>query len=115
MCSCLVVAVCIVDGGWSEWQEQSECTATCGGGMITKKRTCTVPSPSCGGSDCEGDSITDFPCNTHCCPGKYINAQNVHVTGFVKRVSYVYTPNFAASMSHGFTFVKLLNYKLVSW
>ena len=65
----LIVVVFPVNGGWSEWEDESECSATCGGGMISKSRTCTNPSPSCGGNDCEGDNFTSTPCNVHCCPG----------------------------------------------
>ena len=59
-----------VDGGWSEWEEETECSADCGGGTVTKTRNCSNPSPSCGGRGCQGDDITNTSCNTHCCPGK---------------------------------------------
>ena len=59
-----------VDGEWSEWEEVTECSADCGGGIVTKWRNCSDPSPSCGGRHCQGDDITNASCNTHCCPGK---------------------------------------------
>ncbi|MBI2141652.1 thrombospondin type-1 domain-containing protein [Candidatus Woesearchaeota archaeon] len=49
-----------VNGGWSAW---SACTVSCGGG--TQTRTCTNPSPACGGSGCTGDSSQS--CNTQSC------------------------------------------------
>ena len=30
-------------------------------------RSCTRPSPSCGGTDCAGSSSKDVSCNTECC------------------------------------------------
>ena len=42
-----------IDGKYTEWKE-SECSATCGGGVITKTRTCTNPAPQHGGKDCSG-------------------------------------------------------------
>ena len=62
------LSICLVDGGWSEWQNVTECSATCGEGVITQQRTCTQPSPSCGGRDCVGENTTNVSC-TECCPG----------------------------------------------
>ena len=59
---------CLVDGGWSEWQNVTECSAPCGDGVIIQQRTCTQPSPSCGGRDCVGENTTNVSCTT-CCPG----------------------------------------------
>ncbi|OFZ49132.1 MAG: hypothetical protein A2381_16165 [Bdellovibrionales bacterium RIFOXYB1_FULL_37_110] len=47
-----------VDGGWSEWSLWSKCVS----GLQTKTRTCTNPSPSNGGSDCEGDFLETRKC-----------------------------------------------------
>ena len=60
-----------MDGGWSPWYNQTECSISCGGGTLTQWRNCTQPSPSCGGSDCEGENITIIDCNAQCCPGMY--------------------------------------------
>jgi len=76
-----------VDGRWSKWEE-SECSATCGGGMLVKSRTCTEPSPSCGGSDCEGENYTNATCNTQCCPGTYVKEQLQVVCTDVKFVLF---------------------------
>ena len=59
-----------VDGGWSEFSDWSECSATCGGGTQTRIRTCTNPAPALGGVDCQGESSETQNCNTHHCPGK---------------------------------------------
>ena len=58
-----------MDGGWSPWYNQTECSESCGGGILTQSRTCTQPSPSCGGSDCEGENVAIIDCNTQCCLG----------------------------------------------
>ena len=58
----------LVDGGWSDWQNVTNCS-TCG--VITQERTCTQPSPSCGGRECTGINITNISCSDKCCPGNY--------------------------------------------
>ena len=56
-----------MDGGWSEWYNKTNCTEPCGGGVAIQQRTCTKPSPSCGGSDCVGPNVTNIFCK--CCQG----------------------------------------------
>lgn len=56
-----------VNGGWTGW---STCSVSCGGG--TQTRSCTNPSPSCGGTQCtklDGTlGLTDSQsCNTQAC------------------------------------------------
>ena len=59
----------VVDGGYTDFGDWSECSAECGGGTQTRSRTCTNPAPAKGGADCEGDSSETRECNTHACPG----------------------------------------------
>ena len=61
----------LVHGGWSDWYNITNCSTTCGEGVITQQRTCTNPSPSCGGEECLGERITNASCGTTCCPGMY--------------------------------------------
>ncbi|XP_022787051.1 coadhesin-like [Stylophora pistillata] len=60
---------CPIDGKYTEWKE-SECSATCGGGVITKTRTCTNPPPQHGGKDCSGlgPAQMTLSCNEQPCP-----------------------------------------------
>ena len=60
----------LVDGGWSDWKNGTHCSVTCGEGVRIQQRTCTQPSPSCGGRDCLGENITNVSC-INCCPGNY--------------------------------------------
>ena len=57
-----------VNGGWSEWSDWSECSAECGGGNKTRKRTCTNPAAAHGGAPCEGDDEDTQGCNENPCP-----------------------------------------------
>lgn len=57
-----------VDGFWASWGSWGTCTVTCGGGIQTKTRSCTNPTPQYGGSDCTGFSTATQTCNTHNCP-----------------------------------------------
>ena len=59
----------IVHGGWSSWK-QSPCSKTCGGGIVQFTRTCSNPTPSCGGASCRGISVIEEACNEFCCRGK---------------------------------------------
>jgi len=65
---------CPVDGGWSGWSGWSSCSVSCGGGTQSRSRSCTNPSPSCGGSGCSGPSSDSQSCNTQACsspPGNF--------------------------------------------
>ena len=63
------VSAILVDGGYSDFGDWSECSAECDGGTQTRSRTCTNPAPAHGGADCVGDSTETRECNTQACPG----------------------------------------------
>uniref|UniRef100_A0A8C4ZJ04 SCO-spondin n=1 Tax=Gadus morhua TaxID=8049 RepID=A0A8C4ZJ04_GADMO len=58
---------CPADGHWSEWTAWSECDATCGGGVRTRRRSCSAPPPKNGGRDCEGMTLQTQSCNATPC------------------------------------------------
>ena len=60
-----------VDGGWSDYGTWSECSNSCGGGIQTRKRTCTNPPPAHGGADCVGEATETQNCQEKDCPGLY--------------------------------------------
>ena len=58
-----------VNGGWSEYGPWRSCSVTCGGGLVTRIRTCTNPPPQHGGAQCEGGGFQTKPCGSKPCPG----------------------------------------------
>ncbi|XP_060072936.1 coadhesin-like [Ylistrum balloti] len=57
-----------LDGLWTDWKAWSNCSAACGNGSMTRTRTCTNPSPSLGGRDCEGSDNETKDCMMMECP-----------------------------------------------
>jgi len=47
---------------WDEWSEWSSCSASCGGGLRRRERTCVNGYP--GNSGCLGDQKQQGACNT---------------------------------------------------
>ncbi|KAL9966591.1 hypothetical protein ACROYT_G024693 [Oculina patagonica] len=60
---------CPIDGGYSNWSNFTECSATCGGGFQRRTRTCTNPLPCCGGKNCDdlGPTVETQECGTCKC------------------------------------------------
>ena len=58
-----------VDGGWSDLGDWSDCSAECAGGSQIASKTCTNPSPTNGGKECEGKDEEERTCNPDPCPG----------------------------------------------
>ncbi|XP_063690949.1 coadhesin-like [Bolinopsis microptera] len=59
---------CPVDGGWSDYEEWSDCSKECGTGSQSRTRTCTNPAPAHGGTECVGENTETQDCNTQSCP-----------------------------------------------
>ena len=58
---------CPVDCKWGLWEAFGRCSASCGGGMQTRKRKIAL-SAKCGGAPCSGESQEKQKCNLKCCP-----------------------------------------------
>ena len=65
-----------VDGDWFEWSQFSDCSATCGGGIMTRNRTCD--NPEFGGNDCVGESTDTQNCGEIPCPSTYFILKHVN-------------------------------------
>lgn len=55
--------VIVVDGGWSNWSGYIPCSASCQGGIKSRLRFCTNPTPQNNGAYCPGSSIQQTGCN----------------------------------------------------
>lgn len=75
-----------VHGQWSPWNAFDVCSATCGGGIKQRSRSCTNPRPQYDGRDCEGldwtmlSKIWDTEaqiCNNFICPGNAYGAPGI--------------------------------------
>ncbi|KAK4320514.1 hypothetical protein Pmani_008631 [Petrolisthes manimaculis] len=62
------VANCTVHGGWTSWSSWSQCSATCGIAVKTRRRSCSNPEPRHGGRVCVGQERTEIYCHSlpHC-------------------------------------------------
>ena len=65
-----------MNGGWTGWSSWSDCSATCGSGLMIRQRSCSSPQPANGGSGCSGEAIEHKSCEVRVCPG---------ISNFVKR------------------------------
>ncbi|XP_069105026.1 SCO-spondin-like isoform X1 [Argopecten irradians] len=59
---------CPIDGSWSSWGSYGTCSVTCGGGTMSRSRSCTNPRPQYGGASCGSADTSSATCNTHNCP-----------------------------------------------
>ena len=61
----------LVNGGWGEWTEWGECSATCGSAYHGRTRACDNPAKQYGGDDCSAYGSSDSEtqrCNEDPCP-----------------------------------------------
>jgi hypothetical protein len=56
-----------VHGGWADWELQSPCSRSCGGGFLEQRRQCTNPIPDVCGKSCKGESTRIAVCNMQPC------------------------------------------------
>ncbi|XP_071956327.1 A disintegrin and metalloproteinase with thrombospondin motifs 16-like isoform X2 [Antedon mediterranea] len=56
-----------VDGGWSDYDEWTKCSRSCGGGVRSRRRRCDNPPPAYNGRICEGDAVMLDICNLQNC------------------------------------------------
>ena len=65
---CILVSV---NGQWSDWSDWSVCSMTCGTGMKKRSRSCSEPTPTQLGLNCDGDTNDYNLCfNEYPCPSK---------------------------------------------
>lgn len=59
-----------VNGNYASWSAWKDCSATCGGGIQQRLRSCTNPVPKNGGKDCNdlGPALETKNCNSQPCP-----------------------------------------------
>ena len=62
--------IILVDGNWTEWSTWTECSTSCGGGIMSRNRTCSDPEPQFNGLDCSGNNTEKASCNENHCPSK---------------------------------------------
>uniref|UniRef100_A0A3Q2CI98 Uncharacterized protein n=1 Tax=Cyprinodon variegatus TaxID=28743 RepID=A0A3Q2CI98_CYPVA len=60
--------LCPVTGGWTAWNEWSQCSTSCGGGLMSRQRECLNPAPQNGGKPCAGEATDYKACNKQPCP-----------------------------------------------
>ncbi|MBN3306631.1 PROP protein, partial [Amia calva] len=61
--SCSDQDCCPGSGGWTDWGSWQPCSVTCKSGTKVRRRSCTAPPPSCGGS-CYGTDTETASCDT---------------------------------------------------
>ncbi|CAG2241794.1 unnamed protein product [Mytilus edulis] len=59
--------IAMVDGSWSDWDNWTECSVSCGNGTIQRRRACADPLPDNGGKLCEGSDTEIEICSLEHC------------------------------------------------
>lgn len=64
---------CTVHGGWTSWSSWSQCSASCGVAVKSRRRSCTNPAPQHGGRVCVGLDHSEIYCHQlPPCPGNLL-------------------------------------------
>ena len=61
----------IVDCEWTDWDEWTSCSKSCGGGKRSTTRAIKIPASN-GGKECSGFSELEVVCNTNMCKGSVL-------------------------------------------
>uniref|UniRef100_A0A3B3UD74 Thrombospondin-2-like n=1 Tax=Poecilia latipinna TaxID=48699 RepID=A0A3B3UD74_9TELE len=77
------VSVFVVAGGWTAWSEWSQCSTSCGGGLISRRRECSNPAPQNGGKPCAGEATDYEACNKQPCPVGKSNPKQIYSTNAI--------------------------------
>uniref|UniRef100_A0AAY4CIP9 ADAM metallopeptidase with thrombospondin type 1 motif, 18 n=1 Tax=Denticeps clupeoides TaxID=299321 RepID=A0AAY4CIP9_9TELE len=62
-----------VHGQWSGWSQWSDCSRTCGGGVMSRERFCNSPSPQHNGKFCPGPGRLHQLCNARPCQANAVD------------------------------------------
>ncbi|XP_047127311.1 collagen alpha-1(XII) chain [Hydra vulgaris] len=65
--SCISKQKSPINGGWGNWSEWTECSASCNGGIRIRERLCNNPLPQNGGIECIGEGEEERACNEEIC------------------------------------------------
>ncbi|XP_052061393.1 sushi, von Willebrand factor type A, EGF and pentraxin domain-containing protein 1-like [Mytilus californianus] len=60
--------IALVDGGWTHWDNWTECSTSCGYGTRQRGRSCSNPLPDNGGQKCNGTDTEIGDCLSEPCP-----------------------------------------------
>ncbi len=65
-----------VNGNWSLWSNWTDCSQPCGGGIMSRNRTCDNPMTASGGKFCSGLPDDQQDCNTGSCASFFSSTCN---------------------------------------
>lgn len=60
---CLTNVSCPINGGWTSWSSWTNCSLNCSGGIQTRTRNCSNPTPANNGAPCIGSNYQYQTCN----------------------------------------------------
>jgi len=87
-----------LQGTWSAWGMYSECSKTCGSGVMTRTRTCitaaNVTNSTTNGTSCVGEAVNNAICLISLCSAadgrKKINKYEIALGGIIAIVTFSY-------------------------
>ncbi|XP_006815023.1 A disintegrin and metalloproteinase with thrombospondin motifs 3-like, partial [Saccoglossus kowalevskii] len=96
--SCVESRVQITHGSWSNWNEFSECSRSCGIGAQMRTRECNNPKPSSEGDDCKGQNVEFRLCNTQDCQDSNVDfraqqCEDSHKNWQIKKRKHTWLPH----------------------